>query len=405
MTAPAQHDLQRVAYEDVCATVPLEDLTVTSGNAIAQIAPSRTVETTPPHDSAGLVHADAPPEPHPSRFAESWWNKPIDTPALYAACLHDAVCFGGRIRKISAGRHEFGQLLVAGDRYLVPDSYYVRGRSRSLPNGILDVDAKLGRYVLNADLAPLTTRPGLHYLVGSAHGHFGHFLLEGLSRLWLLERLHESDLQFVVYEPELVDWQLATLEAAGVPEDRIVLVGEPTRFERLIVPGRAYNLHVTSSAEQDRLWERIGDACEDDRPPTQIYCSRSRWRRNRKLLGEEAIDELFADRGFHVVHPHLLDMREKIALARSAERIAGPVGSGTYLAAFQRRGASSFIISPPGFAFRDDHLIAEFRQSLLWYFMTEDVEDPSAPPRDADYRVDVPRLASAVDRWLEQPLG
>ena len=165
------------------------------------------------------------------------------------------------------------------------------------------------------------------------------------------------------------------------------------------------NLHVTSSAEQARLWERIGNACEDDRPPTRSTARAAAARRNRKLLGEEAIDSFFADRALTSSIRTCSSMREKIALARSAERIAGPVGSGTYLAAFQRRGASSFIISPPGFAFRDDHLIAEFRQSLLWYFVAEDVEDPSAPPRDADYRVDVPRLASAVDRWLEQPLG
>jgi capsular polysaccharide biosynthesis protein len=363
------------------------------------------------------------------------------------------VCFGGRIRKTSRHWHGYGQLLVADDRYLVDDSYCVRDRARSLPRDLLDEDG--GEYLLKASLEQAAPRAGLHYLVGAVHGHFGHFILEGLSRLWLLDRLAErDDLRFVVYEPELGGWQLEVLAAAGVPSDRIVHVTEPMRFERLIVPSRAYVLHRYTSQAQDDVWQKIGrrypgaddhrsvflsragwrnaaaaekaaitrtsstDVQErlwerlDDlerRPPGRIrhrwHSLRQRLRRSqtivRPILNEHEIEALFAGRGFAVVRPETLPVAEQIALVRSADRLAGPVGSAMYLTAFMRAGADVFLIAPPRFAFVDDVQIAHFRNARLAYLFGDEQES-DVDPRFARWSVDLRRLASSVDAWLRR---
>lgn len=392
-------------YSELCVDTPLAGLLRAPTHAIARLAEPTVVQPSPPIDLAGVVDPKGPTpskggEPAASRIAESWWTAPFHTPDLYGACLHQALCVGGRIRKISHGRHESGQLLLVDDRVLVDDSYYVRDRSRSLPDDLLG--ERDGRLSLRAEPDNVETRSGTHYLIGSAHGHFGHFLLEGLSRLWLLDSLDCSDLHFVVYEPELVRWQLDLLAAAGVPEHRIVCVERPTRFERLIVPSRAYNLHRSSSGAQDRLWQRIGESLDEGGDHGgRVYLSRSEFRKRRALRRETEIERVFADRGFSIVHTQKLPVARQVALARGAEHIAGSAGSAMYLGAFQPEETAKLIISPSTFCFRDDQLISHFRGGQLAYYMSHDIDAGDlVSARHADYSVDVPLVAEALDRWL-----
>jgi hypothetical protein len=62
----------------------------------------------------------------------------------------------------------------------------------------------------------------------------------------------------------------------------------------------------------------------------------------------------------------------------------------------------TFVVSPSRFTFRDDQLIAHFRDTRLAYYLGEHVPGTgTAPARYAPWAVDPARLAAAVDRWLE----
>src|SRR5689334_9120477 len=123
----AHTPLKYARYSDICTEVPLEKLTEFPANAFTPISEATSIAVTAPTDYSGVIeshtHPDAAPNARraPSNLPESWWGQPLDTGDLYAACLHNAVCFGGRIRKTSRHWHGFGQLLVADDRYLVDD--------------------------------------------------------------------------------------------------------------------------------------------------------------------------------------------------------------------------------------------------------------------------------------------
>lgn len=396
-------EVTEIAYEQLCDDLALDELPTAEVHAIARLAPPSLVTPPPPIDLAGVLRPSAIEEPPRGRSYEprSWWTRPIEIPELYAAALRHAACFGGRVRRIDRATHEFGQLVLAGGRHVVDDSFHVRDRSRTLPGDLLE-RGDAGRHRLRADLGAVTTHPGTGFLVGNAHAHFGHFLLEGLTRLWLLEHLPAQELTFVVYQARTSRWQQTLLEAAGVPPERILCLDEPARFERLLVASRSYNLHRASSEAQDRVWERIGDAFDDGRPSRRVYLSRSRFTKRRALRDEVAVEELFARRGFEVVHPQEIPIGEQIALARSAEHLAGSAGSALYLGAFQRRGAHKLIISPLDFTMSDDHLISVFRGSTTHYFISDATAtgDLQGMARLADYTVDMRRLSDAVDTWL-----
>jgi capsular polysaccharide biosynthesis protein len=424
--------LETIDYEQLCVDADLADLadlTHLAENAIARLAPALTLHPAPPLDLAGVLNplpAPRPPAPPHSASHDrvilgeppvprgltgqandprTWWTSPFQAPPLYAASLHDVLCFGG----LPAGEHRSGHLLLVGDRFLVPDSYFVRNTVRSLPSDLLAPDGAPahgtpGKFRLRVDVADVPTLPGIHYFAGAAFGHFGHFILEGLSRWWLLALLPASlraQLRFVLYDDRpLPPWQLELLQCLGVAPDRLLHLTQPMRFERLLVPSTAYHLHRGIASAHGDTWERIAAAFDRGRGgPERVYLSRSHHRSNRVLLNEPDVERHFQARGFTVLHPQELSIAQQLAAVRHAKLIAGSAGSAMYLSAFARPGARKLIVSPRNFTFRDDQLISHLRDQQLAYLLCPN--DPSARhPRYSDYRVAPDLLTAALDRWI-----
>jgi len=409
LSAPFATALETVGYEELCESVDLNDLAAADGNAIAHVAPSVSCHPSSPVDLGGLLGRQ--PDV-PDRFRgsvvhpEAWWAAPFQAPALYAASLREVLCFGG----LPYGEHRTGHLLLAGDRFIVPDSHFARGPLRSLPSELVASVGEPEReaFQLNYDSAGIAARPGLYYFGGAAWGHFGHFLLESLSRWWLLARLPESvrtELRFVLYnEQPLESWQLELLAGLGVRAEQLVYLTEPMRFEQMIVPSAAYSLHSAVASAQAETWERIGQAYDRGDGPERVYLSRSRFTRHRTLVGEAEVERRFQAYDFTVVHPEELSIAEQVAVIRQAQLIAGSAGSAMYLSAFARRGARKLIISPRHFTFRDDQLISYVRGEPIAYVLCPQ-GSRLQNPRTADYRVAANVLEAALEQWIASDAG
>jgi Glycosyltransferase 61 len=416
--------LETIGYDELCAEVDVADLAQAGANAIAHVASASVCQPDPPVDFGGLLDSASPAGRQALRYdhhdrvilgapevprglvghandPRTWWTAPFRSPALYGAKLHDVLCFGG----LPEGDHRTGHLLLVGDRFVVPDSYFVRNTVRSLPANLLSrVDApECGRYRMQVDLAGIPTSPGLHYFAGAAFGHFGHFLLEGLSRWWLLALLPEpvrAELRFVLYdEGPLHPWQLRVLECLGIAADRLLYLREPMRFESMIVPAMAYHLHRGAARVQCDTWERIGRAFDRGEGPSRVYLSRSRHKHHRALVNEVEVERQFRAHGFTVMHPQELSIAEQVASIRQARLIAGSAGSAMYLSAFARPGADKLIVSPRNFTFRDDQLISHLHGERLSYVLCEQGAD-EGHPRGVDYSVAPDVLRAALERLV-----
>lgn len=417
--------LETIGYDELCVDVDVADLARVDEHAIAHIAPALTCHPDPPVDLAEVLRSDSPPARSSSgpvyddrvvlgapevprglvggaNDPQTWWMSPFQAPALYGAALQDVLCFGG----LPAGAHSSGHMLLAGGRFIVPDSYFVRNTVRSLPAGLVaSVGAPgQGRFRLQVDTASITRSSGLHYFAGAAFGHFGHFLLEGLSRWWLLALLPEpvrAELRFVLYDEQpLQAWQLEVLECLGVAAERIVYLTEPLRCERMIVPAAAYHLHRGASSAQRDTWERIARAFDRGAGPARVYLSRSRYGRKRALVDEAEVEQHFQRRGFVVLHPQELPIAEQVAAVRQAGLIAGSAGSAMYLSAFAHRRARKLIVSPRNFSFRDDQIIAYLCGGQLAYVLCPQGAG-EGHPREMDYRVAADVLEDALECWLD----
>ncbi|MCU4653240.1 FkbM family methyltransferase [Roseibacterium sp. SDUM158016] len=218
--------------------------------------------------------------------------------------------------------------------------------------GVLDAD---GRFVAEStiwrDDAPLFAPPeplepedhieGTHLFAGIMSWHFGHFLVESLSRLWPIEAPPEAfaSALFVPKGPAdrerseyAFQTELLDMLAPGLPRR---ILTRPTRVARLIVPEQGFGTGTLEAGTpefraflQGRNWpEPEGDT------PERIYVTRSGLDRRKKgrVLGDVALQKFLRRRGFRILRPEKTPLHEQIRLYRGAKRLLFDDGSAVHL--------------------------------------------------------------------------
>jgi hypothetical protein len=292
----------------------------------------------------------------PSRWKAQDWRENI-----FLNRLNNAVVFGGLIHTTRKGLHESGQLFLTERLGLLDSARGVWNGERTLPGDLLQPSGQdswlLRKYPIGQRLR------GDFFLLGNIQPHFGHTILEGLSRLWPLsvDKRFASDMRFLVYEPTLRDFQRDLLELAGVSSGRIVHVPpQGVTVERLWAPDSAFRSHRWSSDLQRPTWDSIAAAVTSDKPSRRVYLSRRRIG-ERPLANEREVETIFAKHGYEIIAPEGLSLGIQIRLAKETLRLAGPVGSQLYLGAFQMPGGRKLILAPSNYFAKDDLLLADDR--------------------------------------------
>jgi capsular polysaccharide biosynthesis protein len=158
--------------------------------------------------------------------------------------------------------------------------------------------------------------------------HYGHFLLESLSRFWAMKAYPDLPVvwQFFKEQKRPDPWQAEVLDIVGIKPDRILLVRQPTRFATLIAADEGVRINTFFHPAQVEAL-----ASYQFRAP---QTSKRVWLSRRKLkvgagrvLDEEAIEERLAGLGWRVVNPETLSVREQLDAMADAGTLGGFVGS------------------------------------------------------------------------------
>ncbi|MFI5225083.1 MAG: glycosyltransferase family 61 protein [Candidatus Limnocylindrales bacterium] len=191
---------------------------------------------------------------------------------------------------------------------------------------------------------------GTWLYIGNWMNHFGHFLTETLTTLWP----ERSGIDGLVGHPfifggETSTWQRELVELAGFGGLPLVIARSGRRVDRLLVPNRSFIPNAYATAGAVATWRRVASAIPAGTTPgspKRVFLSRTRWHRWRQEAGqptprrpenEEELDSFMGSRGFEVVFPEELPVRDQIATARTAGTIVGFSGSALHLAAFAPR--------------------------------------------------------------------
>lgn len=213
-------------------------------------------------------------------------------------------------------------------------------------------------------VAEVTEVKGVSYYMGLLNPHYGHFIQEAITRLWLtLEEpgLVNRQTRYVFHVFANFDQQqqaaffnsslMEFLHAMQIDKQQIVFVTAPTRFENLIVPEAAIaisdgNCYLSAAARN--VWQsvnqRMAGTSKASKATKKIYLSRSAVKnpiQGRVLKNEQAVEKAFKKLGFDIVVPERLSQQAMQTLLRDTKVIASNPGSGLQ---------NSFFIPNPAIA-------------------------------------------------------
>jgi hypothetical protein len=193
------------------------------------------------------------------------------------------------------------------------------------------------RMLLNLDNISLSQD---HYQFGVYGGiifkHYGHFLLETLSRYWYLKD-YDGDIFFHVsprtpkFYQEFPVWQKEILEILFKNISRIKIISKITRFDKLLIPSPGFIIRKYCAIQQSEALKTFSKRVIllDNHKPImteKIWLSRSSLNKGL-IVGESEFEECLKKEDFLIVQPEKLSITEQVRLYNQAKLICGFAGS------------------------------------------------------------------------------
>lgn len=168
--------------------------------------------------------------------------------------------------------------------------------------------------------------------------HFGHFLIESLSRLWAIKHLKRVDgIVFILrsIEAPIASFVQALFELL-LEDIPIYIAYEPTRFEILAVPQQITSPHgvILNHSAFSSIFYNLREhvTVTSNKYPEKIYVSRSRLGVHEgRILGERHIEKTLSEHGYTIIHPQDLTVNEQLAFYANARQIIFADGSAIHL--------------------------------------------------------------------------
>lgn len=157
--------------------------------------------------------------------------------------------------------------------------------------------------------------------------HFGHFLLESLSRAWAMAAL-PGPVLWVRRAPHarLLDWQRDILDLLGLGGREHRVVTRPVRVDRLAVPEQGLVMWRYLHPRQEATLAVHPFRAPE--PGRRVWLSRSGLPEARaRLDGEAAVESALAAEGWTILRPETVSIAAQLAALEAAEVIAGFAGS------------------------------------------------------------------------------
>lgn len=168
------------------------------------------------------------------------------------------------------------------------------------------------------------TLAGTHIFGGYFFDHYGHFLLETLSRLWFIKANPTFPVAWMKFDSaEEQQWHLDLLASLGV-ENPVLWLDEQTEFEKLIVPEPGYII-------ASRFWPEQASAMAlapetDMQSGKKVWLSRTRLKKG-VTINENLVEQALQAAGWTIYHPQDDAVPDQVAMLADAEHIAGIEGS------------------------------------------------------------------------------
>lgn len=181
--------------------------------------------------------------------------------------------------------------------------------------------------------------------------HWGHFLVEGVARLWY----------FLGNDPT-VDKYVFALDEGEIREikgnykefltllkiwDKLEFINTPTTYREVIVPDLAFRRFGYYSPKYLDIFNAVAENVmpQSAATPKNIYMSRSLLPKHKDLeFGFEALDNFFQKNGYTIVYPERVSLSQMIQYIRNADTVATVSGSLPQNMLFAKQGQRLLVL-------------------------------------------------------------
>lgn len=182
--------------------------------------------------------------------------------------------------------------------------------------------------------------------------HWGHYLMEGVSRLWyFLENDPTIDRYIFAMdeneEREVKGNYRVFLELLGI-WDKITFINKPTTYREVVVPELAFRNHEYLSPKFTAIYESAAANIRLDpswKKYDKIFLSRSNFNHTNPLeFGQEVIDNFFHVNDYKILYPETLSLDQLIFYIRNAQIVASISGTPPHHMMFAHDGQQLIIL-------------------------------------------------------------
>ncbi len=184
--------------------------------------------------------------------------------------------------------------------------------------------------------------------IGPMSVHYGHFITEGLSRLWPILDNHYKDYKIAYISEAAEDKFNDFFLLFGINKSNIIRIDKPTKFKSIIVPEPSIRLHdYCHEMYSETIIKILKNVPFTDKKNIFLSKKANRW--TGKSIGEKYIQEIFSRNGYEIIYPEQMSIKEFLSLILSAKRVVASSGSSAHNAVFMRKKSELICLN------RSDH--------------------------------------------------
>lgn len=192
---------------------------------------------------------------------------------------------------------------------------------------------------------PVEHLAGTYIYGGCLFGHFGHFILESLSRLYTIRQCKDYPILFINENDSVFDFQKSIFKLLGINND-LLRIKTPTSVENLIYssPGSILDPVYISDEQIDSMkYFYYPENIRTEEQKEKIWLSRSKLLYG-KMINESVIEKIIKKFGYTIIHPETLPLQEQVRLISTSDVVSGFDGSQFYTLLFGLNISSKFYV-------------------------------------------------------------
>ncbi|NHN84268.1 DUF563 domain-containing protein [Acetobacter musti] len=215
------------------------------------------------------------------------------------------------------------------------------------------------------------------FWLGEIFGHFGHFLLSSLSRIWALDRVPAS-VRIAYYGPPAEDLFQQEFIAKifgrlGLTPDRLIRVDAPCVFSSIYIAERALNENYSVSERYNQSVRSIYPF-SDEASESFVYITKHLVRRGVfSVENEDALCEFLEKNGVKCVAPEQFQFEEQLQFWATHGKFIGFSSSSFHLCNFFD-GRDIILINRDCYASSNQLLLDAYGSNRVLHLFSDDLE-------------------------------